>query len=49
VLIFVPGESVLAALIVFRVTYFLIPLVLGTIVFCIAELLRPRNGQKVQS
>ena len=49
VLVFVPGEPTLAALIAFRVVYFLVPLVLGTIVFCIAELLRPRCRQNGQS
>jgi len=46
VLMFVPGEPVLAALIVFRLVYFVIPLILGTIVFCILELFRPRRRKE---
>ena len=43
VLMFVPREPVLAALIVFRLAYFLIPLMLGTVILGIAELSRARR------
>jgi hypothetical protein len=43
VLLLIPGEAVIGALVVFRVAYFLVPLVIGTGVFAVVELVRVRQ------
>jgi uncharacterized membrane protein YbhN (UPF0104 family) len=51
VLYFIPGTSVIAAVILFRLVYFLAPLVIGGLVLAISELvIRPAgNGRQRQS
>lgn len=45
VLYFIPGETVIGAVIVFRLVYYLIPLVLGGILFAATELTAPPRGK----
>jgi uncharacterized membrane protein YbhN (UPF0104 family) len=45
VLYFIPGETVIGAVIVFRLVYYLIPLVLGGILFAATELTTPPRGK----
>ncbi|MEX2614746.1 MAG: UPF0104 family protein [Alphaproteobacteria bacterium] len=49
VLTLIPGETVLGGLIVFRIAYYFIPLILGTIIFALSELVRSRRRNAVRA